>query len=785
MFGKIGKITFWTGKKYFVFVFFWVFLSLFSYVFGNNIIVWVQNYLMEQVKPLLGWDVVVSPRDDAGNIVDLQKYSDVIEWASTIELNTTLFDANQNPRLYEAVFHSENYPFYNAFEYEILNPSGTLIVDQNTYDIFGENIEVFGNLENVKGVITKSPLWELSMYASENKIYLSLELFPADLDFSNARLDYDYYGKFYGEYDENIVKNLKQDPNLEKYRVRSIEDRNENISEITDRFYVYINFFHLIIFILTFFIVILSLESYFKKIKSTLGTLNIFWMTKSKIIFYNSVFLWGVFLLGFLLALASNVFIFYFLSQSYEFLGIFWESIWKWAGVTGVLFLVGIFSPFYKMYYSQVGELVNDTGNIARFTWREKWLYGICMFAGFFVIQTISGIIWYDAILYAFLSFIFLGILYVIVSKILVFSFEKFFKKVKNFYIFDAIRSTIKPWNVSFFILFSSIISFLSVFVFFVFSGSFVNYLNTLTQESRDMFIINVQQKDIEEVEKYFTQDEIYEIVTLRIAKINGIALNEFLHVENVPREFGREFYSTTSELQNPIVRWQRLSDGWVSVDDEFATRLWLKIWDSIEFGVAGLPIVLEVQNIRSSERAGTNPFFYFQLMKNDFERYPKTYILSYKQSDKELWLEQKLNRHAWGTLTIINTKDIIEIVWGIAAQILQVVYVCFAYIFVFSFLSFIVCLTFLQSFKEYKTKLLNILWWNKKRLLWAIRFEYIYLLLIWAGLSVVTGSVILTWIFYFIEYFSLHIFSYFLGILLVIGWVGVMSGYLFLGSRK
>jgi hypothetical protein len=72
------------------------------------------------------------------------------------------------------------------------------------------------------------------------------------------------------------VKNLKDDITFENYRIRSLEDRNENIAEITDRFYVFINFFHLIVFVLTFFIVILSLESYFKKIKPTLGLLNIF-----------------------------------------------------------------------------------------------------------------------------------------------------------------------------------------------------------------------------------------------------------------------------------------------------------------------------------------------------------------------------------------------------------------------------------------------------------------------------------------------------------------------------
>ena len=175
MFQKIAKITFGSGKKYFIFVFLSVFLSLFSYIFGNNIILWVQNYLMEQVKPLLWADVVVSPRDGLWEKELFQKYENTFEIAQIYEINTTLFDNNQNPKLYEAVFHTENYPFYNSFEYDVINSEGKLIVDQNTFDLFGENIEVFGKKYDVKAVITKTPLWELSLYASENKIYLPIE----------------------------------------------------------------------------------------------------------------------------------------------------------------------------------------------------------------------------------------------------------------------------------------------------------------------------------------------------------------------------------------------------------------------------------------------------------------------------------------------------------------------------------------------------------------------------------------------------------------------------------
>jgi hypothetical protein len=43
------------------------------------------------------------------------------------------------------------------------------------------------------------------------------------------------------------------------------------------------------------------------------------------------------------------------------------------------------------------------------------------------------------------------------------------------------------------------------------------------------MFVLNVQNNHLEIVEKYLNDDEIFEIVSLRINKINGKNLNDFL----------------------------------------------------------------------------------------------------------------------------------------------------------------------------------------------------------------------------------------------------------------
>ena len=206
-----------------------------------------------------------------------------------------------------------------------------------------------------------------------------------------------------------------------------------------------------------------------------------------------------------------------------------------------------------------------------------------------------------------------------------------------------------------------------------------------------------------------------------------------------------------------------------VSVDDEFASRLWLQLWDKINFSVAWLEKELTIINFREAVRSWTNPFFFFMLDKSDFEKYPKTYILSYKQSEKPKDLELTLSKETSWNLTFINTKDIIDIVLWVAEKILQVVYFSLFYIFIFSFISFLVSILFLKSFKDYKIKILHILGWIKKKLFLWVKFEYFYLILIWLLFSLFFGSLILFIVFLFIDYFSISYFYYFSSILFLL----------------
>lgn len=773
MFKKFVKTIFLKEKKYFFFVFFAVFLSIFSYMLWNNVVLWVKNYLQEEIKPIVWADIVLQSEADI-DLNFLNEKLDLFKTSKIIEINSTLFNENK-PILFEFVYHQDNYPFYDTFSYDTINDDWKIVIDKEIYDIFWDYIDIFWTDLKVKWVITDSPLWEISFYANNKKIYIPIDYFNTDLSEENSRIDFKILMNFLWEYDDNLVENIKDLASEKWYRVRTISDRQDTVWNITDRFYIFINFFNLIIFVLTFFIVILSLESFFKKNKKNFWLLNIFWLTKNKIFLYSIFSLFFVYIFSFLVAIFLNYIVIGFLSREFEFLIIYFDSIFRWFFILMVLLFVWVFSPFYKINKSSISSLLNDSSDFSNFTKKDYFLYIFLIYFGFFLINIISKISVFDSFIYSSVSIFLIIIFYLIIKYLLLFIYKKIFKKSKNFYLFDSIRSTIKPWNVSFLIIFSSIISFISIFIFFVFSWSFLNYLWVISKDSNDMFVLNVQNNHLEIVEKYLSSDEIFEIVSLRIDKINGKKLSDFLWDENPSREFTREFNSTTNFLDNQIISWKELSSWWVSVDIEFANRLWISLWDKINFLVAWLEIELEVINFREAIRNWTNPFFFFMLDKSDFELFPKTYILSYKQSEKPENLESILSRETWWNLTFINTKDIIEIVVDISNKVLQVVYFALFYIFIFSFLSFIVSMIFLRSFKIYKIKLYNILWWSLKKLNIYLKLEYNYLMFIWLIFSLFFWSIVLFSIFYFIPFFDISYYYYYLSI-----WF-LLSIYLFL----
>lgn len=788
MFLKILKIIFRSGRSYLVFIWLATFLSLFSYILSSNIILSVEDYLQSQIKPLVGGDIVLSADRDFITWDILDQYQNDFVIANTIETSTTIFDIDKNPSLIQLVYTDKNYPIYDSFSYTPTDSGWDLIVNQDMRDSFGSEIEIFGESYGVGGIIDETPLGNISFFSSFSEVYLPIEAFNAEITADNARLRYVSYLQFRWDYDEWVVDEIKATLRPQNIRVQSLDDRNERIGGVTDRLYLFIHFFNLIVFVLTFFIIILSLETFYKKLKNTIGLLSILGLKKSSVFLYSLVLLGGVFLISFWASFVLNYFVIDILRSQYDFFAVYNISFLKGIAITAVLLFIGVYSPFYKIYKSHISDLLSDSSAFSNFSLKDYGVYLLLIFIGFFLMSYISSLTLFDSALYSFAFIVSIVVLYILVSFLLRRSFSilgRMFSPSRNFYIYDAIRATIKPGNVSFLIVFSSLISFLSIFVFYVFSGSFLGYIDNLTKTSNDTFVINIWKDDIETTREYFGKDEIYEIISLRIREINGRILREHLNTDRVSGRYSREFNSTTRNFDREIISGDEIAPGWVSVDQEFAAQIGISIGDSILFTIAGLEKQLTVQSLRKTERNGANPFFFFTLHPDDFERFPKTYFVSYKSSDKPQDIQFEYSEKVGWGVSFINTGDIIEVVLDIAQKVLLIVYFCLTYIFIFSFLTFIVSITFLRTFKTKKLQLLYILGWQKKKLLSGVFWEYSYLVIGGIILSVMLGTMLLYILSGFIDFFEIDAASYISGLWVLAGLFSIMCVYLKLSKKS
>ncbi|MCH2188595.1 hypothetical protein MK079_02080 [Candidatus Gracilibacteria bacterium] len=748
---------------------------MFSYLFSLNLTLSLQSYLTDQVKPLLGGDLVINSRSPI-DIDLMNEYPNTFIGAQSVEFDSTLF-IDDAPKLYEFLYFSDNFPLYESFSFEQIQDEKGVIIDEATYQAFGESIDIFGDILPVSGVITEASLGEFSLY-TQPKIYIPSEFTPTDIDETNSRVLYKKYYRFVGEYDENIIEQIQDNYPGEGLRITSLSDRNETIGNITDRLYLFIHVFNVSIILLTFFIILISLETFFKKITPKIALFNVLGMSKRSLLIFIGWTILTVFFVSFITAVGVNILAFEYMNGLYSFFVFHSQTLSVGIGIMLILFLVGVSLPMYKVHQTSLGGLLKSKGDFSHFSISTILIYLTLFFVGFIGISLVSGISVLASFLYGVGSMLALVVCYIGVNWILKILSRILQKYRKNFYIFDAFRSTIKPGNISFLVVFLSIVSSLALFIFFIFSGSFLNYLSGVISSGNDMFIVNIQKNDRDIIQERFSEDQVFEIISARIDTINGMSLEDFLGVGRVSGRFSREFFSTTRRLDDPIISGTSLEAGGVSVGHEFAQDLGVKLGDRIVFSVAGLTKELKVVNTRKTEQNGTEPFFYFQLFPDDFKRYPKTYFAAYKQSEFATDFDTRLQADTPSQLTFIDIKSITELLQGVANNVIAVVYLCMAYIAVFCLLSFISSIEFLSQFKQAKIATLSLLGGDRRSLQRAGNIEYAYLVTIGLGVTLFFGTLSVIVLFSFIDFFSLSLWYACVAVGMLLSIIGGVCGY-------
>ena len=200
-----------------------------------------------------------------------------------------------------------------------------------------------------------------------------------------------------------------------------------------------------------------------------------------------------------------------------------------------------------------------------------------------------------------------------------------------------------------------------------------------LPDDAPNHFMINIGPGEVQAVDRLLREENIrsealYPMIRGRIMGINGTDLPRTDDREEGRRQRETNFtWSDTVPEGNALVAgewWQRDTDAaLVSVEQEFAERMGIRVGDELDFLVGAQPLVATVASIRALDWQSMRPNFFLIFPPRLLASYPATFMTSFHlEPDDKLFLNRFIR--AFPTVTVIEMDVVIEQVRSIINQV-------------------------------------------------------------------------------------------------------------------
>lgn len=223
------------------------------------------------------------------------------------------------------------------------------------------------------------------------------------------------------------------------------------------------------------------------------------------------------------------------------------------------------------------------------------------------------------------------------------------------------------------------------------------NWQASLPADAPNRFAINIQPEQISGIEQFFKQQNIkgatvFPMVKGRLTNINQAPVRaDQWQDERAKRLAEREFnlsWANQMQSDNQLQegRWWRVEDHgkpYLSLEQELAKTLGIKLGDTLTFDVAGNPLTLTVTSLRKVDWDTMRANFFAVTPPGVLEQFPASYISSFHLP---LGSEAALNQlvKEYSNLTVIDVAALMQQVRNIMQKMSTTV----EYVFLFSMLT-------------------------------------------------------------------------------------------------
>lgn len=757
MYNKLLKAFILRNLSLFIIIVVSMSLSMVGYFVSSNLITNAQNLIAGEIKPILWWDIIIDTGNESRE--DIVKYFEElqnswsIEYVRDVQILTNIQDAEWNFELTSLAFVDEGFPFYANQQLEEINPFWTAVVNEAAYKLSNNNaLTLFDSKYNIKAII-KSSGTELNVFANARpQVSLPYDSIKDSwISWENSLLENNIYIKVLDEKNfDSIIESIKQNSIFDDVRVQNYKAWWDRFRTVIETLSEFINYILITSFLFSVLIIFLSIESFFISEKKTFSILKILGLNIYKLIVLCLLIFALIFMLSFGISWVAWEAIFAWI-RSFDISSgfiLYASSIPTGLYLWAVILVVSILAPLLKfIFHSPLDGLKQNFLQIYK---KSEVAIQVCLvLLGIFTVWYLlwNSVLW--SLIASWVIILSIVILIAVISLLLRLVYKVFGARVKaqSFIKYDAIRNTVKPWNLSGII----VLSFIIIYCAFIFiSTLFLNFyerLNLDVNNDKNIFIINLNEEGYNKLDNSL-QTDTYKILRARVSEINGVELEEHLENNNVRTgrwRFTREFNITDNALPDvkvidgvaEISSWEVSIDAWFSKDSKIV------LWDKVEFLVFGLKKTLTVTNVRESLQWSVTPFFFFQVYPEDFQKFPKTYFVATNVPSEDIQdFKREVIAKVWSSASFIEVDEILKQVKSISVKILTLIQTLYGYIMLFSVISVVICIRFFKIFQGRKSQLYHTLGAWKNSLSRNAIFEYNYLQSIWVAISILLASI-------------------------------------------
>ena len=276
----------------------------------------------------------------------------------------------------------------------------------------------------------------------------------------------------------------------------------------------------------------------------------------------------------------------------------------------------------------------------------------------------------------------------------------------------------------------------------------------SLPPDAPNQFVINIQPFEVEPMQDFLRQRGIevprfVPMVRARMTKLNGENVAQIKFEDPQGERWARReanlTFSDTQQADNTITEGQWWAAGTeageVSVEQDFARDMGLRIGDELTFDVAGESVSATVTSFRTVEWDSFQPNFFMVFSPPALEGYPTTYITSLYVPEESEAVVIDLMR-SWPSVTAIDLDAVLGQVRNVMDKAARAVQAVFAFTLLAGLTVLWAAVQSTRDEREYESAMLRTLGASRRRVLAGVAAEFLAIGLL-AGVLATAGATI------------------------------------------